>query len=52
MFYLTSKFHDDSVNTFAFIGGGGVEASPQAQELRKKLGGIGLKHWWFDALMY
>ena len=29
MFYLTPKFHDDSVNTFEFMGGGGdFEALP------------------------
>ena len=38
MFYLISKFHDDSVNTFGFMeggGGGAFEANPppQAQEL-------------------
>ena len=35
MFYLTSKFHDDSVNTFGFIMEGGFEAPPPAQGLRK-----------------
>ena len=29
MFYLTSKFHDNSVNTFGFL------PPPQAQELQK-----------------
>ena len=47
MFYLTSKFHDNSVNTFEFIEGGGgggghLKPTPQARELPKSLGGIGL----------
>ena len=33
-FYLTSKFHDDSVNTFEFMGGGGFWSPPQVQELQ------------------
>ena len=43
MFYLTSKFHDNRVNTFGFMGGGGeaFEAIRQAQELQKTPGGIG-----------
>ena len=41
MFYLTSKFHDNRVNTFVFMvgggGGGAFEAPPppQALELQK-----------------
>ena len=33
MFYLTSKFHDNSVNTLGFIegGGGGSSNSEKAQ---------------------
>ena len=50
MFYLTSKFHYNSVNTFGFMEGGGGEllkpplppSLPQAQELQKGPGGIGL----------
>ena len=45
MFYLTSKFHDDSVNTFGFIEGGAFEApppSPKDQELLQSPDGIGL----------
>ena len=46
MFYLTSKFHDNRVNTFGFMEGGGggglLKPSPQAQELQKSPGGIGL----------
>ena len=44
MFYLTSKFHDNSVNTFEFIegGGGDLKPTPQARKLPKSLGGIGL----------
>ena len=39
MFYLTSKFHVNCIDTFGFIEGGGVEASPpQAQELQKSPG--------------
>ena len=34
MFYLTSKFHDNRVNAFGFMEGGG--------ELQKRPGGIGL----------
>ena len=48
MFYLTSKFHDDSVNTFGFMevvggGGGAFEVPSQAQEIHKSAGGIGLR---------
>ena len=44
MFYLTSKFHDNRINTFGFMeGGGAFEAPPQAQELQKSPGRIGLK---------
>ena len=39
MFYLTSKFHDNRVNTFGFMEGG---SPPQIQELQKSPGGIGL----------
>ena len=42
MFYLTSKFHDNRVNHFGFMEGGAFEAPPQAQELQKSPGGIGL----------
>ena len=35
MFYLTSKFYDNRVNTFGFMGGG-------AFEVQKGPGGIGL----------
>ena len=44
MFYLTSKFHDNRVNNFGFIEGGGAFKAPppQAQELQKSPGGIGL----------
>ena len=38
MFYLTSKFHDNGVNTFGFMEG----VPPQAQELQKSPGGMGL----------
>ena len=42
MFYLISKFHDNHVNTFGFMeGGGGGLLKPQ--ELQKSPGGIGLK---------
>ena len=45
MFYLTSKFHDNCVNTFGFMeGGGGLLRPPQAQELRKSQGRIGLSY--------
>ena len=45
MFYLTFKFHDNRINTFGFMegGGGGGFKPPQAQELQKSPGGIGLK---------
>ena len=44
MFYLTSMFHDNRVNTFGFMGGGGGLLKPsQAQELQKRPGGIRLK---------
>ena len=44
MFYLTSKFHDNRVNTFGFMEEGGVWSPPrpQALELQKSSGGIGL----------
>ena len=43
MFYLTSTFHDNRVNTFGFMEGGGLlKPSPQAQELEKCPGEIGL----------
>ena len=36
MFYLTAKFHDNSVNTFGFIeGGGAFEASPRPRNSEK-----------------
>ena len=37
MFYLTSKFHDNRVNTFGFMERGGA-----SQELQKSPGGLGL----------
>ena len=40
MFYLASKFHDNRVNTFGFMEGGGGGG----QELRKRPGGIGLSY--------
>ena len=40
MFYLTSKFHDNSVNTFGFIG---EKTNIPAQELRKSPGGTELR---------
>ena len=47
MFYLTSKFHDNCVNSFGFMeGGGGWLLKPppsKAQELQKSPDGIGLK---------
>ena len=49
MFYLTSKFHGNSVNTFEFIERGLLEPpspSLQGQELRKSPGGIGLNILW------
>ena len=47
MFYLTSKFHVNRINTFGFMedgegGGGGFWRPPQAQELQKSPGRIGL----------
>ena len=42
MFYLTSKFHDNRVNTFGFMEGGGVETPPPPRS-RKSPGEIGLK---------
>ena len=42
MFYLTSKFHGNRVNTFGFMEGGAFEAPPPAQERQKSPGGIGL----------
>ena len=46
MFYLTSNFHDDGVNTFGFMERGLLKPPPlpKAQELRKTPGGIGLTH--------
>ena len=45
MFYLTSKFHGNRVNTFGFMkGGGGLLNPPQAQELQKSTGGLGLSN--------
>ena len=49
MFSLTSKFHDNRVNTFGFMkgGGGGLlkpPPPPQVQELQKSPGGIGLSY--------
>ena len=44
MFYITSKFHDNRVNTFGFMEGA-FEAPlppPQVQELQKSPVGIGL----------
>ena len=35
MFYLTSKFHGNRVNTFGFMEGGGGGGASQAQELQK-----------------
>ena len=36
MFYLTTKFHDNCLNTFGFIEGSPPPPpSPQAQELQK-----------------
>ena len=46
MFYLTSKFHDNCVNSFGFMEGGraAFEAPPpKTQELQKSPDGIGLK---------
>ena len=44
MFCLTSKFHVNRINTFGFMeGGGGLLKPPQAQELQKSPGRIGLK---------
>ena len=46
MFYLTSKFHVNRINSFGFMegGGGAFEAPPpQAQELQKSPGRIGLR---------
>ena len=44
MLYLTSKFHNNRVNTFGFMeGGGGFKPPPQAQELQTSPGGIRLK---------
>ena len=39
MFYLTSKFHGNRVNTFEFMEGGGGGLQPQAKELQKSPGG-------------
>ena len=57
MFYLTSKFHDNSVNTFESIemGAPPPHPSPQARELRESPGGIGLDHqnlYWKDKLAH
>ena len=41
MFYLTSKFHDNRVNTFGFMEGGAFEAPP-GPGTPKNPGGIGL----------
>ena len=40
MFYLTSKFHDNRVNTFGIMPP--PPPPPEAQELQKSPGGIGL----------
>ena len=55
MFYLASKFQDNSINTFGFIEGGEGFWSPpppppipQSQELRKSPGGRGLKCYVFS----
>ena len=47
MFYQTSKFHENRVDTFGFMEGGAFEAHPpppppHAQELQKSPGEIGL----------
>ena len=46
MFYLTSKFYDNRVNTLGFMEGGPLKPpppTPQTQELQKSPGGIGLR---------
>ena len=48
MFYITSTFQDDSVNTFGFMEWGFWSLPPpppQAKELRKSPGGIGLNYF-------
>ena len=47
MFYLTSKFHGNRVNTFGFMEGGLLKPPP-AQELQKSAGGIGLREIFFS----
>ena len=43
MFYLTSKFHDNRVNAFGFMEGGGLLKPPPRPRNSKKIpGGIGL----------
>ena len=45
MFYLTSKFHVNRINSFGFMEGGGLlkPPPPQTQELQKSPGRIGLR---------
>ena len=53
MFYLTSEFHDNCVNTFGFMeGGGGGGLFPQSQELQKSPGRIGLIKYLFQLLSF
>ena len=56
MFYLTSKFHDNRVNSFEFMegGGGGLlkPPPPEAQELQKSPSGIGLTSHCADCDLY
>ena len=52
MFYLTSKFHVNRINTFGFMEGGLLKPPPppQAQELQKSPGRIGLTLKWSGGL--
>ena len=43
MFYLTSKFHGNRVNTFGFMEGGGGGGSFTGPGTPKSPGGIGLR---------
>ena len=55
MFYLTSKFHDNSANTFGFMEGDGAlkpPPPPHAQELQKRPGGIRLRTFYSKSTLW